>query len=170
MIFRILLPVLLFSFSIFQGCKPGNTVENDRLVSLVDEPGSDFGGAKLGMKEGELVAKMGRKAFHKDALGLSFRDSIEGGIERISEYYFKKDRENTRRLSGIIVNFNLEDEVQAADVFGVLETWLSGKLGVPEGSPGGKTWNSTIENREVILSLSDQKVNISLNIIFPQEL
>ena len=107
---------------------------------------------------------------HKDKLGLSYTFVLDSTTIMMVDYYSDnlKTELPSNRIASIVANIILDDEVQAAKLYGELRSYLNEQCGVSNGIYGDLSWetsNKYTPSIEVRLGLDDNKKEITLNYI-----
>ena len=94
---------------------------------------------------------------------------VSGGI-MLLDYYadFQTGNNKASRISSIVADILLEDEVEAARLYSEMEVYLNKRYGLSDGVYGKLSWDAyTIHTNsmEVRLALNDTKKQVSLNFV-----
>lgn len=152
---------------IFAACASTQATQKPlfRQIFLNDE--GTFRAIQLGEAIENVQKKEKSSPKHNDLLGLVYEYSLSENHQLAVEYYFDNaQKENeSRHLQAIIANIELKSEIETAQLYEEIETYLNAKYGLAVGDYGKRVWKEEAKSMEIIVSLAENKKGISLNFI-----
>lgn len=185
MSFRISLYILFFLFSslcCFVSCTTQNFSKGPLFEELFSDENSTFRGTDLGDRIGEVIEQEKTTAQahsqtggpkHHDPLGLSYEYVLTDSLLLFVEYYppIPQEKNDSSRISSIVANISLDDEVEIAQLYNEIEQYFSRKYRISSGTYGNYSWKTSTpktQSMEVGLKMSDNKRGITVMFIDTQ--
>ena len=153
------------------GCLPQSPSQSDLFQQIFLDDSSSFRGAMIGDQiHTVLEHEQDWVPSHQDKLGISYSIPLDDEFQLLVDYYsdnLKTDKESNR-LTSIVANILLQDEVEAAKLYSEVQIHFDQRFGLASGQYGDHQWGSSnpfTSSIEVRLRLNDDKQGITLNFI-----
>lgn len=153
------------------GCLHQRQVRSELFQQIFVDDSTSFRGAMIG---DQIYAVLEHEKdwvpSHQDKLGISYNIPLEEDFTLLVDYYsdnLKTDKESNR-LTSIVANILLQDEVEAAKLYNEVQKHFTNRFGLASGQYGDYQWGSSnpyTSSIEVRLRLNDDKQGITLNFI-----
>ena len=155
-------------------CRPEATGHSELFLALFAPDSATFRGLELGDDIREVLAQEApHQPEHRDKLGLTYHFDLADSARLLIDYYtdnLKTERESNR-LTSILANLKVGDEVETARLYDEVQAHLSRHYGLAGGAYGRFEWRISapdLSSMEVRLLLDDNKQGITLNYIDTQ--
>ncbi|MFN0203440.1 MAG: hypothetical protein ACKVTZ_18075 [Bacteroidia bacterium] len=148
-------------------CQTSQQVEQKRVMHIFLTENATFRGYNLGDSLSKIKAKAEMPPKHEDWLGLVYAYQVEKNCQMQVEYYADNVQtgRKSNRLQAIIANIELQDEIEAANLYEEMQEFLIQKYGATSGNFGNLRWEDPLLNLEILLKLHPNKKGITLNFL-----
>ncbi|GAB4416750.1 MAG: hypothetical protein OHK0039_26360 [Bacteroidia bacterium] len=153
------------------GCTTREASHSALFYEIFIHDSTTFRGSSLGTDmEAVLENEMPEQPVYEDPMGYSFKFTLSPGYLMLVDYFsdFLKRESPARKLSSIVANIYLYDEVETAKIYNEIQAFFNMRYGVATGSYGDYLWQSSnafTHSMEIRLKLNDDKKGIKLNFV-----